>query len=134
MLLPHTPGPHGFFFSTKGLARYGLPELQTENVPSDLVEPWGRLLNGLALRVLDLWLDELRVDQPPAVDLPETVSVSRQDIAAAQGTADESRREVAVRLRLDRAPEPALTVLPARDGPETLRALCAALFGFPETH
>ncbi|GAA4241409.1 hypothetical protein GCM10022254_70120 [Actinomadura meridiana] len=133
MLLPHTPGPHGFFFSTKGLARYGLPELQTENVPSGLVEPWGRLLNGVAFRVLELWLDELRVDQPVAIDLPETISVGLQDIAAAQGTGDPSRREVAVRLSLDRAPEPALTVGPARDGPETLQALCTALFGSPES-
>ncbi len=69
MLLPHTSGPHGSFVTTKGLARFGLPELRTENVPPDLVEPWGRLLNGLAHRVLDLWLDELPTEALTA-DIP----------------------------------------------------------------
>lgn len=145
MLLPHTSGPHGFWFATKGLARFGLPELQTENVPPALVVPWGRLLNGLARRVLDLWQERLPAgEQPLVVDLPETVSVGLQDIAAAQGTDEPLRREVAVRLRLDtpgepgapaepdtpgEAGEPVLTVLPAGDGPDRLESLCAVLFG-----
>ncbi|WP_241755911.1 hypothetical protein [Actinomadura sp. RB99] len=142
MLLPHTSGPHGFWFATKGLARFGLPELQTENVPPALVVPWGRLLNGLARRVLDLWQERLPAgEQPLVVDLPETVSVGLQDVAAAQGTDEPLRREVTVRLRLDTldtpdAPdtpgetgEPVLTVLPAGDGPDRLESLCAALFG-----
>ncbi|MFB4312199.1 hypothetical protein [Actinomadura sp. GTD37] len=124
MLLPHTSGPDGFFVTTKGLARFGLPELQTENVPSDLVEPWGRLLNGLARRVLDLWLDALPAgEQPLTVDIPETVSVGLQDIAAAQGADDPLRHEVSVRLRLD--PGPALT---AGDR-DRLEPLCTSLFG-----
>lgn len=123
MLLPHTSGPGGFFVTTKGLARFGLPELQTENVPPGLVEPWGRLLNGLAHRLLDLWLDELPVDALTA-DIPGTIPVSLQDIAAAQGTEDPSpHREVPVRLRL--APGPVLAV---GDDP---RALCTALFSDP---
>ncbi|MBW8485818.1 hypothetical protein K1Y72_25795 [Actinomadura sp. PM05-2] len=136
MLLPHTAGPHGFWFTTKGLARFGLPELQTENVPPALVEPWGRLLNGLARRVLDLWLEQLAaLETPVVVDLPETVSVGLQDVAAAQGTEEEMRREVSVRLRLD-APDggaPVLTVLAADDGPDRLESLCTALFGMPRT-
>ncbi|MFG2085101.1 MULTISPECIES: hypothetical protein [unclassified Spirillospora] len=134
MLLPHTSGPDGFFFTTKGLARFGLPELQTENVPPALLEPWGRLLNGLARRVLDLWLDELPAgEQPLVVDVPELVSVGLRDIAAAQGTDDPMRREVSVRLRLDTGEPPVLTVLPAEDGPDRLESLCAALFGAPES-
>ncbi|MQY04199.1 hypothetical protein [Actinomadura macrotermitis] len=133
MLLPHTAGPHGFWFTTKGLARFGLPELQTENVPPPLLEPWGRLLNGLARRVLDLWLDELAAHETPlVVDLPEIVSVGLQDVAAAQGAAEQMRREVSVRLRLDEEGEvPVLTVLAAEDGPDRLESLCAALFGMP---
>ncbi len=131
MLLPHTAGPHGFWFTTKGLARFGLPELQTEHVPPALVEPWGRLLNGLARRVLDLWLDELPAgEQPLVVDLPELVSVGLQDVAAAQGVAEPMRREVSVRLRQDTVDgEPVLTVLAAEDGPDRLESLCTALFG-----
>lgn len=137
MLLPHTSARHGFWFTTKGLSRFGLPELQTENVPPRLVTPWGRLLNGLARRILDLWLEALRTgDQPLMVDLPEIVSVGLQDVAAAQGTTDPMRREVFVRLRLDPPESPddpagTLTVLAAEDGPDRLETLCAALFGAP---
>ncbi len=121
MLLPHTDGPDGLFVTTKGLARFGLPELQTEDVPPDLLEPWGRVLNGLAHRVLDLWLAELHAGALTA-DIPETVPVGLQDIAAAQGTRDPTSREVPVRLRL--APGPVLTA----GAPDTLAPLCTALF------
>ena len=124
MLLPHTASADGFFVTTKGLARFGLPELQTESVPPDLVERWGRVLNGLARRVLDLWLDELPAgEQPDSVDVPATLPVGRHDIAAAQGTDDPVHREVSVPLRLDPGP-----VLTAGD-PDRLEPLCAALFG-----
>ncbi|MFP3969526.1 hypothetical protein SMC26_45040 [Actinomadura fulvescens] len=135
MLLPHTAGTHGFWFTTKGLARFGLPELQTDHVPPGLVEPWGRLLNGLARRLLDLWLDELHAGQQPLhVELPELISVGLQDVAAAHGVEEPMRREVTVRLRLDEegldeGAEPLLTVLAADDGPDRLESLCAALFG-----
>ena len=132
VLLPHTPGPGGFYFATKGLARFGLPELQTENVPAHLVEPWGRLLNGLASRVLGLWLDRIPAgERPVLVDLPEVVRVGLRDVAAAQGEHEEDDREVPVRLRLDTGEEgePLLTVLPADPGPARLDRLCAALFG-----
>lgn len=122
MLLPHTSGRAGVYITTKGLARFGLPELQSENVPPALVEPWGRLLNGLARRVLDLWLDELPAgEQPLIVEIPETVPVGLRDIAAAQGTHEPMRREVSVRLRLDAGP-----ILTVPDAPDRL---CTALFG-----
>ncbi|MEV4008001.1 hypothetical protein [Actinomadura sp. NPDC049753] len=130
MLLPHTTGRDGSYITTRGLARFGLPELQTEHVPPGLVEPWGRLLNGLAHHVLDLWHDELPAgEQPLVVEIPEVVSVGLQDIAAAQGADEPMRREVPVRLRHDPSPDPVLTVLPAEDGPDRLRSLCATLFG-----
>ncbi|WP_240810191.1 hypothetical protein [Actinomadura sp. WMMA1423] len=130
MLLPHTTGPDGAYITTKGLGRFGLPELQTENVPPGLLGPWGRLLNGLAHHVLDLWLEELPAgEQPLVVEIPEIVSVGLRDIAAAQGADEPARREVPVRLRHDPSPDPVLTVLPAEDGPDRLRTLCTTLFG-----
>ncbi|GAA3931696.1 hypothetical protein GCM10023085_11260 [Actinomadura viridis] len=132
ILLPHTSGPDGFWFTTKGLARFGLPELQTENVPEHLVGPWGRLLNGLASRLLGLWLERLAVgERPVVVELPEVVPVGLRDVAAAQGDREPSHREVDVRLRLDTGEdgEPVLTVPAAEDGPDGLESLCAALFG-----
>ncbi|MFC4910862.1 hypothetical protein [Actinomadura gamaensis] len=133
ILLTHDRGAHGFWFATNGLARFGLPELQTENVPPPLVEEWGRLLNGLARRLLDLWIEQLLADELPVfVDLPEVVSVGLQDVAAAQGIDEPMRREVSVRLRLDEpagGPPAVLSVLAADDGPDRLEHLCAALFG-----
>ncbi|MEW2352432.1 hypothetical protein [Spirillospora sp. NPDC029432] len=135
ILLPHAPAPDGFWFTTSGLARFGLPELQARNVPPRLVEPWGLLLNGLASRLLGLWLDELPAgEQPVFVELPETVSVGLQDVAAAQGAGEPPHGdgEVEVRLRLDPGGAgggPLLTVLPAAGGPDGPEALCAALFG-----
>ena len=37
--VPQSPGPLGFWLTTKGLGRFGLPELQTENVPPQLIRP-----------------------------------------------------------------------------------------------
>jgi hypothetical protein len=138
ILLLHTEGQHGCWFTTKGLGRFGLPELQAEGVPAHLVDQWGRILNGLARRLLDLWLAELRaVDRPDAVELPEIVAVGLQDVAAAHGTTETMRREVSVRLRLETVdtatgPESSLAVLPP-DGelptPEQFSALCTGLFG-----
>ncbi|WP_030169044.1 hypothetical protein [Spirillospora albida] len=128
MLLPHTSAPGGFWFTTKGLARFGLPELQTENVPPHLVEPWGLLMNGLARRLLDLWLDALSAGAV-TVDVPDRISVASHHVAAAQGAAADAdpEREVSVRLRL--VPGEVRAVLAEGDG--DLDALCSALFGAP---
>ncbi|GGV26786.1 hypothetical protein GCM10010182_57000 [Actinomadura cremea] len=127
ILLPHTPSGDGYWFTTRGLARFGLPELQTEDVPSALVEPWARVLNGLTHRLLDLWHDALRT-ATDTVRLPAVVSVGLQDVAASQGIDEPPGREISVRLRLD---GDSLTVLPVEDGPDRLETLCAALFGRP---
>ncbi|MEV5824341.1 hypothetical protein AB0L25_02050 [Spirillospora sp. NPDC052242] len=127
VLLPHTPSGDGYWFTTRGLARFGLPELQTENVPAPLVEPWARVLNGLTHRLLDLWHDALRTAADTA-RLPAVVSVGLGDVAAAQGLAEPVGREIAVRLHHD---GDSLTVRPVEDGPARLESLCAALFGRP---
>jgi hypothetical protein len=132
MLLPHNAGPDGLWFVTRGLARFGLPELQTENVPPALLEPWGSLLNGVARRVLELWLAALTPgERPVLVELPQIVSVGLRDIAAAHGDHDPLRREVAVRLDLDSGDTtsaPVLTVTAPSERPYALESLCAALF------
>ncbi|WP_245592597.1 hypothetical protein [Actinomadura rifamycini] len=127
VLLPHTPSGDGYWFTTRGLARFGLPELQTEDVPAPLVEPWARVLNGLTHRLLDLWHDALRTAADTA-RLPAVVSVGLGDVAAAQGLTEPVGREIAVRLHHD---GDALTVHPVKDGPARLESLCAALFGRP---
>ncbi|WP_019634963.1 hypothetical protein [Actinomadura atramentaria] len=137
MLIPHSPGADGHWFTTRGLARFGLPELRTENVPNELVEPWGRFLNGLARRLLDLWLAELAGADPAPYEiaLPAVVTVGLQDVAAASGGWETLGRSVAVRLRPDEPrpgdEAPVLAVVPADDGPAGPAALCAALFGAP---
>ncbi|MFC0041444.1 hypothetical protein [Actinomadura rayongensis] len=134
MLISHSAGPDTVWFTTRGLARFGLPELRTENVPADLVVPWGRLLNGLARRLLDVYLEELANSESPIeLQIPATLSVSLQDVAAASGETEILRREIAVRLH-PAAPGPGdevpvLTVHPADDGPDRPETLCTALFG-----
>lgn len=135
MLIPHSQGRAGLDFDTKGLARFGLPELRADGVPPELLQPWGGLFNGLARALLDRWLDELGDGALPIfVELPETFDVGTDDVAAAIGGAAERVRTVAVRLRLDDSGDasPVLAVVPG-DGhadavPRYYRTVCDQLF------
>ena len=56
VLLPHSPDQDGLWFTTKGLSRFGLPELQTHGVPARLSGAWGAVLSGVAHVLLrDQW-------------------------------------------------------------------------------
>lgn len=61
----------GTWLTTKGLGRFGLPELQVMNVPPQYGEPWNSLKNGIARRALIVWLDALRAGvMPPSPRSP----------------------------------------------------------------
>jgi hypothetical protein len=53
-------GPRGLWLTTKGLSRFGLPELRVENVPPQLGEHWNVIMNGIAAKVFALWFQALR--------------------------------------------------------------------------
>ena len=60
----------GDWLSTKGLGRFGLPELSTKNVPPHLAAPWTCVLNGLAQALLNHVGSQLGPETPDHVTLP----------------------------------------------------------------
>ena len=67
----------GYWCTTTGLRRFGLPELQTLATPPHVVEAWGQAMTGIAHRLLGAWSAALADDRSMAfVQLPSTVEVS----------------------------------------------------------
>jgi hypothetical protein len=93
VVLPHSPDAEGrLWFTTKGLARFGLPELQSHGIPESAANAWGAVLTGVA-HVLGRRFGEALANNPTAafVELPARVQVSLRDIA--MGYSDRSRAE-----------------------------------------
>ena len=129
-----SPGGRGLWCTTKGLGAFGLPELQTFGVPARFVQDWAATMTGIALTLLERWLDAARDPHAAFVELPAVVEVSAAVVARAYGGTDSHTRLVgAVRLRLDPSTvgDSFLTIGPM-DGARTstrrfVTALCTAL-------
>jgi hypothetical protein len=141
MLVFQSAGSGGLWMTSKGLGRFGLPELQVRNVPPQLGNPWTRVLTGLASRLLGAWLNALRDRAEPAfAQLPAVLEVCEADIARAYDAPVTEGPAVAVRLMFDPSPgenaDSFLSVQPPDDYPasagEFLAGVCAALFGQQE--
>ncbi len=131
-------GIGGLWMTTKGLGRFGLPELQVRNVPPQLGQAWTRVLTGLASSLLGTWLTALRDRAEPAfAQLPAVLEVREADIARAYDAPVTEGLAVPVRLTFDPSPQDSadsfLSVQPPDDYPasagEFLAGVCAALFG-----
>jgi hypothetical protein len=145
ILIPYSPGETagaGMWFTTKGLGRFGLLELQTHDVPPHLARGWGATLTGIARRLLHTWSEALEAPGEPAfVPFPSSVTVTGHDIAIAYGAPPERGSDGAAELSLvlDPSPDPDadsfLTVLPPphyQGPPSTYYArVCATLFTEP---
>ena len=59
VLVPYSSDADGLWFTTKGLRRFGLLELQTQGVPDHLTRAWGAVMTGAARRLLRDWTDGL---------------------------------------------------------------------------
>jgi hypothetical protein len=137
VLVLRSSGERGCWFTTRGLARVGLPELQTLDVPPMLVNPWTAVLNGLARRLTDDWIERLRGERPAFLELPALWEVTEADIARAHGREPTGGGRATVRLRLDPAEDldaqTFLTVLPPDDYPasagEHITRVCDDLLG-----
>ncbi|MEE6260493.1 DUF2314 domain-containing protein [Plantactinospora sonchi] len=140
VLVPYSSDDSGLWFTTKGLRRFGLLELQAQGVPTHLTRAWGAVMTGVARRLLRAWTDGLTDNEVPAfVPLPVITSVTGHDIAVAYGNPQQhdSTRPAALRLELDPATDPDadsfLTLLPPAGHPgpagRYFAAVCAALFG-----
>jgi hypothetical protein len=118
VVLPHSPDAEGgLWFTTKGLVRFGLPELQSHGIPESAANAWGAVLTGVA-QVLCRRFGDALAENPAAafVELPAVVQVSLRDIA--RGYSDRSRVEDDPRL--DEPVELGVTWDPApQDGAES---------------
>ena len=134
----HSAGIGGLGMTTKGLGRFGLPELQARNVPPQLGQAWTRVLTGLASNLLGSWLDALRDRAEPAfAQLSAVLEVGECDIARAYDAPVTEGAAVPVRLTFDPSPQDStdsfLSVQPPDEYPasagEFLAGVCTALFG-----
>lgn len=149
VLVPYSSDDGGLWFTTKGLRRFGLLELQAQQVPSHLTRAWGAVMTGIARRLLRTWTDRLSDAEVPAfVQLPVLTTVSGHDIAVAYGRPEQpgsptpasSTGPALVRLELDPATDPEadsfLSLRPPDQHPDDgpgryFAAVCATLFGTP---
>ena len=138
VLVSQSAGRGGLRMTTKGLGRFGLPELQVRNVPPQLGRAWTRVLNGVASRLLGIWLRALRDQAGSAfAQLPELLEVREGDIARAYDAPRTDGPAVAVRLTFDPSPEDNadsfVSIQPPDDYPasagEFMAGVHAALFG-----
>jgi len=138
MLVFQSAGIGGLWMTTKGLGRFGLPELQVRNVPPQLGQAWTRVLTGLASGLLGTWLNALRDRAEPAfAQLPAVLEVGEGDVARAYDAPVTGSPAAPVRLTFDPSPQDGadsfLSVQPPDDYPasagEFLAGVCAALFG-----
>ncbi|MFG1952566.1 DUF2314 domain-containing protein [Micromonospora sp. NPDC048830] len=139
VLVPYSSDSDGLWFTTKGLRRFGLLELQTQGVPDHLTRAWGAVMTGAARRLLREWTDGLAGEEVPAfVQLPVLATVTGHDIAVAYGNPEQhgATAPVLLRLELDPATDPeadsflSLRPPPGHPGPagRYFAAACATLF------
>jgi hypothetical protein len=122
VMIPHSPGDDGYWITTSGLGRFGLPELQTLAVPDALAPPWCQAMTGIAARLLAVWEERLasRDDHAPAfVELPGELTVRDRDVGRAYdlepGPGWVGRAEIRLSLDAD---------APAADAYLTVEAPC----------
>ncbi|WP_327652131.1 DUF2314 domain-containing protein [Micromonospora aurantiaca] len=139
VLVPYSSDSDGLWFTTKGLRRFGLLELQAQGVPDHLTRAWGAVMTGAARRLLRDWTDGLAGEEVPAfVQLPVLATVTGHDIAVAYGNPEQhgATAPVLLRLELDPATDPdadsflSLNPPPGHPGPpgRYYAAACATLF------
>lgn len=148
VLVPYSPDEGGLWFTTKGLRRFGLLELQAQQVPSRYVRAWGAIMTGVGRRLLRIWTEALSEPEPPAfVQLPVHLPVTGHDIAVAYGNQDrhDSAGSALLRIALDPSTDPDadsfLTLGPPQHADEQdptayFARICGELFGAgqPEIH
>ncbi|SCG46306.1 DUF2314 domain-containing protein [Micromonospora humi] len=139
VLVPYSSDADGLWFTTKGLRRFGLLELQAQGVPDHLTRAWGAVMTGAARRLLRDWTDGLSGEEVPAfVQLPVLATVTGHDIAVAYGNPEQhgATAPVLLRLELDPATDPdadsflSLNPPTGHPGPpgRYFAAACATLF------
>lgn len=90
VVLPHSMDQDLLWFTSKGMTRFGLPELQSHGIPEPLANAWGAVLTGVGEVLLTDHSRALADDPTTALrEMPAQHTVSLRDIAAAYS--DEAR-------------------------------------------
>jgi hypothetical protein len=132
------------WLATRGLYRYGLPELRVRHVPPEMGRTWRSVLTGLALRVHQEFAGAVRGATPPwqpaarapaFVEIPAEIYVGENAVASAYGAEHADAFAGPVGLDFDRGEAPRsasyLTVRPPvgwyRSADDYFRSACAVL-------
>jgi uncharacterized protein YegJ (DUF2314 family) len=138
ILVVNSHDSEGMWFTTKGLGRWGLPELQALNVPPQLTSPWTSVINGLAGALLSRWFDALGDGDPqPFVEMPSTLTLDRRAVGHAYNRDEDAGPAVEVALTFDPPVDPThdafLTIIPpvhwAGSSGEFFADVCQRLWG-----
>lgn len=128
-----SPGRRGLWCTTLGLGAFGLPELQTHGVAKTIGADWAWVMTGVALRLLEVWVDALGSTTAAFVEIPALVDVTQGDVARAYGVEGRTPASSAtVRLKLDPHVESDtfLTIWPPKGTSNGFpAAVCRSLFG-----
>ncbi|WP_433617732.1 DUF2314 domain-containing protein [Dactylosporangium sp. CA-139114] len=144
VLVPQSAGDRGLWMTTRGLGRFGLPELQVNDVPPTLARAWTSGLTGIARALVVRWAQAVeRAHGEAFVRMPNELTVTAADAVRAYGEvpgADAEARSTLVQLRLDvESPEQdsLLTIIPPDEFPysagEFLAQVVDELFGVRST-
>ena len=119
----HEPDAAGWRVTTRGLVRFGLPELAATGVPDELVPACDALLIGLAHRAIEA-LRAIGDVEPARLALPDTLRLA--DIAAGYGhdVTDDPAADRPTAVTLDPPNSPGQPVI-IRAVPQTARELFA---------
>ncbi|MGD9681420.1 MAG: DUF2314 domain-containing protein [Candidatus Obscuribacterales bacterium] len=123
----------GCWMTTKGLQRFGLPELQVVDAPPQVENEIARVMTGLAWRLLK----DCGSVEASSVDIPQDIELSSRDIADAYGEEKLEGGSAVVHLRLDTGDKDRETFLTITAPPGDKRAsgeylidLCRPIFSY----
>lgn len=113
VLVPQSAGERGNWITTKGLGRFGLPELQVLDVPPPVGGVWTSIVTGIAGTLLDRFteaVDRGTVDdtQPAIVEIDDRLELTTEAMAAAYGAEvdDADRSSTVVQFTYDPSSDP----------------------------
>ena len=94
--------PRGYWCTTAGLARFGLPELQTVDMPPALLKGWEHVLAAVGQHMLNRLRAAFEADPDVTfMDLDVPAQVTATDVAMAHGCSADRHRPFQVHLRFD---------------------------------
>lgn len=94
--------PRGYWCTTAGLARFGLPELQTVDMPRAVLDGWQHVLAAVGQHLLNRLRAAFEGDPDVTfVDLDVPAQVTATEVAMAHGCSADRHRPFQVHLRFE---------------------------------